>query len=170
MKETTWSKLRELWAIRRRCKEIQREEKSTPFSRSHRSNGAGDKAFLPRPVFACLSACFFGAYILHLRDLWLHGWLPYHNAPLPLNCFWTALVILDLAAAILLLTRPRLGLILSMIIMCADVAVNAWARFDLHLIRHTGGTIFLLLQLSFLAVISAVASYALGKRSSQHFS
>jgi hypothetical protein len=167
VKETTWSKLRELWAIRRRCKEIQREQK--PFSRRS-SSAARDKLFLPRPVFASLSACFFGACILHVHDLWLHGWLPYHRAPLPLNCFWTALVILDLSAAVLLLTRPRLGLILSMVIMCSDVAVNAWARFDLHLIRHTRGTVFLILQLSFLAVISAVASYAMGKRRSQHVS
>ena len=167
MKETTGSKLRELWAIRGRCKEIQREQ--SPFPRTL-SSSARDKPFLPRPVFACLSACFFGACVLHVRDLWLHGWLPYHNAPLPLNCFWTALVILDLSAAILLLTRPRVGLILSMIIMCADVAVNAWARFDLHLIRHARGTVFLLLQLSFLAVIAAVASYATGKRPSQHVS
>jgi membrane protein HdeD len=159
MKETTWSKLRELWAIRRRCRQIEREENP--------SSGATNP-LLPRLIFGCLSICFLAACALHVRDMCLHGWLPYHHAPLPLNCFWTALAVLDLIAAIFLFTRPRLGLILSMVITCTDVAVNLWARFDLHLIRHTQGAVLLLLQMSFLAVISAAASYAMGKRPSQH--
>ena len=96
--------------------------------------------------------------------MWLHGWLPYHNAPLPLNFFWTALVALDLMAAVLLLMRPDVGLIMSMVLMCADVAVNAWARFDLHLVRHERGAVFLFLQLCFLVIVSAVTAQTVGRR------
>jgi hypothetical protein len=163
VKETTWSKLRELWAIRRHCKEIQREHLPLRYSRSLDSSAARRKTFLPGLVFA---SCFFGACILHVRDLWLHGWLPYHSAPLPLNFFWSALVVLDLFAAVLLLAKPRIGLVMSLVIMCADVAVNVWARFDLHLIQHTRGGVLLFLQLCFLAIMSAVTAHIVGRRRS----
>jgi hypothetical protein len=39
----------------------------------------------------------------HAHDIWQGGWLPYEDAPLPINAFWTALAGLDLLAAGLLL-------------------------------------------------------------------
>jgi hypothetical protein len=156
-----WSKLWELWAIRRRCKEIDREQRrpnSLPLPRQRR---AGRRSALPRPVLASLSACFLAACLLHARDMWHRGWFPYHSAPLPLNCFWTALVLLDLLAAVLLLTRPRSGLVMALVIMTVDVAVNVFARYDLHFFRHTRGTTLLLGQLLFLAAVSAAAAYAM---------
>jgi hypothetical protein len=162
VKETTWSKLRELWAIRRRCKEIQREQSKAHSLPLSAQSGALCRMRLPTPVLACFSVCFLAACLLHVRDMWHHGWLPYHSAPLPLNCYWTALVILDLAAAVLLLTRPRSGLVMSLLVMSSDVAVNVFARFDLHLLRHARGTALLLLQLLFLAAVSAAVVYAIG--------
>jgi hypothetical protein len=164
MKETAVSKLRELWAIRRHCREIQREHESIYSWPSEGGGVALRKIFSPGPVFA---SCFLIACVLHVRDMWLHGWLPYHSAPLPLNYFWTALVGLDLLAAFLLLTRPQIGLVISIVLMFTDVAVNAWARFDLHLIQHTRGAVLLLLQLSFLAVMSAVTALTMRARRSQ---
>ncbi|MGI9114390.1 MAG: hypothetical protein DLM52_08305 [Chthoniobacterales bacterium] len=161
VKETTWSKLRELWAIRRRCKQIQSEQGEAASPRA--SSAVAPTALLSKPLFVCFSACFFAACLLHARDMWHHGWLPYHSAPLPLNCYWTALVILDFIAAVLLLTRPRAGLAMALLVMGSDVALNVFARFDLHLIQHAGGATLLLAQLLFFGLMSAVALYFSGR-------
>ena len=163
MRETIWSKLRDLWAIRRRCIELRRDQvkRAFPMRREASTRAAGTG--LSRPVATCLAACFLLACHLHIHGLWQHGWLPYHTAPLPLNGFWTALVLLDLIAAILLLTKPRTGLILSFLIMSADVAVNVFARFDLHLIQHAHAGALLFLQLAFLAAVSAASMYAIDR-------
>lgn len=157
MKETTRSKLRDLWAIRRRCKEIEAEE--CLHSAPQRQDGslARRRPLLSRAVIVAFAACFLTACLLHMRDMWRHGWLPYHSAPLPINCYWTALVILDLITAVLLLFRPRVGLLMSLLIMTSDVAVNLFARVDLHLLRHARGVALLLLQFSFLALIAGAA-------------
>jgi hypothetical protein len=160
VKETTWSKLRELWAIRRRCKEIDNEQRKTHSLPLPGERLASRRIPLPTPVLACLSACFLAACLLHLRDMWHRGWFPYNSAPLPLNCFWTALMFLDLLAAVLLLMRPRSGLVMSLAIMSSDVAVNVFARFDLHFFRHARGTAVLLSQLLFFAAVSTAALYA----------
>jgi len=39
MKETFWSKLRELWAIRRRCQEIKLQQRENRLPRSNESYG-----------------------------------------------------------------------------------------------------------------------------------
>jgi hypothetical protein len=39
MKETIWSKLRELWAIRRRCKQIKLQQRENRLLRSNESHG-----------------------------------------------------------------------------------------------------------------------------------
>jgi hypothetical protein len=39
MKETFWSKLRELWAIRRRCQQIKLEQRQNRLPRSNESYG-----------------------------------------------------------------------------------------------------------------------------------
>ncbi|PYL20657.1 MAG: hypothetical protein DMF44_14455 [Verrucomicrobia bacterium] len=39
MKETIWSKLRELWAIRRRCKQIKLQQRENRLLRLNESHG-----------------------------------------------------------------------------------------------------------------------------------
>jgi len=39
MKETFWSKLREIWAIRRRCQQIKLEQRQNRLPRSNESYG-----------------------------------------------------------------------------------------------------------------------------------
>ena len=63
----------------------------------------------------------------HLENAWRAGLLPLPGQPLGFNLFWTSLTLLDPAAACLLVVRPRAGLILSAVIMLADVSINAFA-------------------------------------------
>ena len=87
---------------------------------------------LTRSVLAIYIACFAVATAFHALDLIRWGWLPYRFAPLPLNAFWTILVILDPAViALLLLGKRRSALLLSCGIMIADVLVNSYALFGL---------------------------------------
>ena len=163
MKETTWSKLRELRTIRSRCKQIPRGQRKAHFISLPGQSVARARMRLPAPVLACFSACFLAACLLHVRDMWQHGWLPYHSAPLALNWYWTALLMLDLATAVLLLRRPRSGLIMALLVMSSDVVVNVFARFDLHLLRHAHATVLLSVQLLFLAAVSAAVVYGIGR-------
>jgi hypothetical protein len=91
---------------------------------------------LPRldwPVRIVFALCLAVASIVHINDLWRHGWLPYRFAPLPLNVYWTALAFLDALAALLLLARPRAGLALTLFVIVSDVGLNLFARFYLGL-------------------------------------
>jgi len=79
---------------------------------------------VPRAVLLLFALCLLGACVVHVVDLWQHGWLPYHFAPFPLNAYWTALTFPDAVAAVLLLCRPRTGLALALLIIASDVALN----------------------------------------------
>lgn len=74
-----------------------------------------------------MAVCFAVAALGHFRAILLHGWLPYHFAPAPINAFWTALAFLDLFTACLLLWQPRAGLAAGFLIMATDVAINFYA-------------------------------------------
>src|SRR5437870_5729256 len=112
---------------------------------------------LERPVLIVFAFCLAGACVVHVWDLWQHGWLPYRFAPLLLNAYWTALTLLDALAAALLLLRPRAGLALTLLIVASDVAFNLFARFylDLHL-----RTVALSLQVVFFVAVVAATLYA----------
>jgi hypothetical protein len=112
---------------------------------------------LHRPVLIVFSICLAAACAVHGKDLWQHGWLPYHFAPLPLNAYWTSLTFFDAVAAVLLLWRPRTGLALALLIITSDVAINLFARFYLRLHLRP---LALTLQLLFLAAVVAVTLYA----------
>ncbi|PYJ62284.1 MAG: hypothetical protein DME74_06285 [Verrucomicrobia bacterium] len=45
MKETFWSKLRELWAIRRRCQQIKRQQRQNRLPRSTEFYGGTQQFF-----------------------------------------------------------------------------------------------------------------------------
>ena len=112
---------------------------------------------LDRPVLIVFSICLAAACAVHVTDLWQHGWLPYHFAPLPLNVYWTALTFLDAFAAVLLLWQPRTGLALVLLIIASDVALNLFARFYLHLHLRP---VALLLQVLFFVVVVVATLYA----------
>lgn len=61
----------------------------------------------------------------HALDIWRSGWLPYRFAPLPINIYWTALLPLDLLAAVLVWIWRRAGIMLAVAIMLSDVAINS---------------------------------------------
>ena len=109
--------------------------------------------WLVRVVFA---VCLALASIVHINDLWQHGWLPYRFAPLPLNVYWTALVFLDALAALLLVVRPREGLALTLLVIVSDVALNLLACFYLGLRLQTFA---LSLQVLFFVTLVAVTLY-----------
>ena len=73
--------------------------------------------------------CFLIGASSHAWDILNYGWLPYTYMPLPFNVFWTALLPLDLIAALLIWIRPRVGALLGLAIMLTDVAVNGWTYF-----------------------------------------
>jgi len=54
------------------------------------------------------------------------------NQPLAVNVFWTSLAVFDPLGALLLNVRPRAGIVLTIVIMTADVSVNVIA------FRHFG--------------------------------
>lgn len=62
----------------------------------------------------------------HAREILVGGWLPYDFMPLGFNLYWTSLLPLDLAAAVLIWYRVRAALLLGTAIMVSDVAVNSW--------------------------------------------
>jgi hypothetical protein len=66
------------------------------------------------------------AGLRHAADVLHGGWLPYHFAPLPINVFWTSLVLWDALSAALLWRWPRLGLPFGVVVMLIDVGVNGW--------------------------------------------
>ncbi len=112
---------------------------------------------LTRPVLILFAVCFLGACAVHVFDLWRHGWLPYHFAPLPLNAYWTALTFLDALVAALLFWLPRIGLALAILIITSDVALNFFAQFYLHLHLRSAA---LSLQFLFLVAVLAATFYA----------
>lgn len=109
---------------------------------------------LGRPVLLLFSLCLLGAFLGHIIQVWQGGWLPYRFAPLPLNIYWTSLTLLDPLAAVLLLWRPLAGLLLALLIIASDVAVNFFARFYLGF--HLGTFALSLQSLFFLAVVAGV--------------
>jgi hypothetical protein len=74
-----------------------------------------------------------------------------------LNFYWTTLIFWDALAAVLLLFRPAAGLMLALVIITSDVALNIFARFYLGLQLRS---VFLVLQCMFLVAVIAVTLYA----------
>jgi hypothetical protein len=61
------------------------------------------------------------------KQFLMHGlFWDYNNAPLFTCIYWTSLTFIDPLAAILLFYRPRIGLILTFLIIFSDVIHNTW--------------------------------------------
>jgi hypothetical protein len=88
----------------------------------------------PRAVkilFPVYALCFLFATWNHAVDLRNGGFLPYTYAPLPFNIYWTSLTLLDPLAALLLFLLPYHGMVLAVLIMVSDIAVNLYATYVL---------------------------------------
>ena len=64
----------------------------------------------------------------HILDLVLGGVDVYAGFPAPVRIFWVALTLLDPLAVLLVASRRRAGVVVGVLIMVADVAVN-WTVF-----------------------------------------
>lgn len=60
----------------------------------------------------------------HLVDILADGWLGYDYVPLSINLYWTLLTFFDPLAILLLLSFPFAGILLSVLIMASDIAIN----------------------------------------------
>ncbi|MCF9035425.1 hypothetical protein [Acinetobacter nectaris] len=81
-------------------------------------------ALIIRIIYAL---CLLGAGFNHLTTVIEHGlFWDYNNAPIFTRFFWTSLTFLDPLAAILLFFKPRLGLLLTFLIILVDVIHNSW--------------------------------------------
>ena len=79
-------------------------------------------SFVLRATYA---ACLLGAACTHMATLWRHGvWWDYGGAPLFTRVYWTSLTLFDPLTALLLLVWPRVGLVLTTIIITSDVLHN----------------------------------------------
>jgi hypothetical protein len=78
--------------------------------------------------------CFGSGAFNHARDFVALGWRPYSWGPPLLEAFWTSLIVLDLIATALLLSRfRRSALLMSAAIMLADVVANTYAMIVLDI-------------------------------------
>ena len=74
---------------------------------------------------AIYAICLLGATCTHVVMLWEHGVLwDYGGVHLLTRIYWTSLTVLDPLAALLLFVQPRVGLILTALIIVSDVLHN----------------------------------------------
>lgn len=105
-----------------------------------------------RIVLAVQALCFAAGAFNHGRDFLIRGWRPYRFAPYPaFEFYWSALILLDLAVVVLLLTgRTRPALLLGLAVMVSDVAINVIATHAMGVVAYGWP---LLLQAMFLGFI-----------------
>ena len=88
----------------------------------------------PAIVKILLSVMLLGFAIgttTHIFDLLNYGWILNPEVPKWKNIFWVSLMFLDFLVVVLLLTKLKLGLLLSNIIIITDVLVNTnFLKFD----------------------------------------
>ena len=122
---------------------------------------------LQRIIVAVYVLCLLGASATHLHDIAAaHSLLPYGtllDAPLPSNLFWSLLLYADLALIVLLLRRPALGTLLTLVLMIADVAHNTLAC---HTFLHSDVRDFpgLQLQMGFLLFVAITSPFIVRSR------
>jgi hypothetical protein len=68
----------------------------------------------------------------HVADLVVGGSEPYAGFPTAVRVFWVSLTVIDPLTAVLLVLRRRLGVVLGVVVILADLAVNwtVFAMFD----------------------------------------
>lgn len=104
----------------------------------------GLKNFSAAAFCRLYAVCLAVAAFNHARILIEHGiWWNYGGIHPLFAAFWTSLTFFDSLAVVLLLTRPRAGLVLTMAIIATDVLVNTsigliygfdWASFGVQIL------------------------------------
>jgi hypothetical protein len=119
---------------------------------------------LPKPaaVFLLIYAISLaGALYNHLNDIYRGGFLPYHWAPFWTNCYWTSLTFVEPVAIILLLLKPRYGVLLCIAIIVSDVIINfAFTGFSEGFDQLANP--FFIMQFSFFCFVLGTCRYVLG--------
>lgn len=69
--------------------------------------------------------------VVHLLQLATSGFDPYPALPGWLRAYFTALIVLDPLAAVLLARRRRSGVVLATTMLVSDAAANGWANYAL---------------------------------------
>jgi hypothetical protein len=77
-----------------------------------------------RLIFAVYIVGFAYGTRNHIVDILADGWLGYDYVSLFINLYWTLLTFFDPLAILLLLSFPFAGIILSVLIMASDIAIN----------------------------------------------
>jgi len=79
---------------------------------------------------------FLAGTVSHVLDIWHGGFMPYTSSPLPFNVYWSSLTFFDPLAIILLFYFPYAGMVMAVLIMVSDIAVNLYVtwveRFTVH--------------------------------------
>lgn len=104
---------------------------------------------LVKVIFAIYIFGFSYGTTNHIIDIHRDGLLGYDYVPLPINIYWTLLTILDPLAIILLLFLPFWGMVLSVLIMSTDLAVNISVALYYYLQTDTFSDRRLFLQIAF---------------------
>jgi hypothetical protein len=135
--------------------------------------GASKRSLILRAFYAtCLTLASVTHVLIDVRYGILLGGLEPLGYPRAVRLFWASLTFLDPLAALLLLARPRAGLVLCVAIMVADVLNNGWVR--LHHSEFTSGVlkssevlsshsrvdIDYILEVAFLLFVVATVRYA----------
>lgn len=98
-----------------------------------RERGGVERSIIERAAVVVLVSGFAIGTVTHTLQLVSTGWIVFDDAPTWMNVYWTALTLLDPLAALLLLLKQRLGLVLGVAIMLSDVGINSYAMYGLHL-------------------------------------
>ncbi len=97
------------------------------------------------------ATCLMVGAASHLSLLIRHGWdWNYGGMPIGTVMFWSSLTVLDPVAAVLLVARPRVGVLCTLVIVLADVAHNG-----VVVGLRTGADYRLIDQTAFLLVVLA---------------
>jgi hypothetical protein len=107
--------------------------------------------------------CLLGATYNHAAMLARHGILwDYGGMPKASAIFWTTLTVIDPAAAVLLFTRPNAGVIVTAIIIIADVIHNLWitARYFPPMLHGVAQSPAMIEQIIFMIFVLATAKFA----------
>ena len=82
-----------------------------------------------RRVAVIASGVFGYGAVVHVIHLVLGGWNPYPSLPAWLAVYFISLTLFDPVAAMLLLFRRRVGLVLGCTVLVSDAVANGYANY-----------------------------------------
>jgi len=109
---------------------------------------------------AILAAGLAAGGVMHVVQLIERGLLVSSDQPLAFNLFWTSLAVFDPLGALLLNVRPRAGIVLTLAIMVADVAINLSAFAHLGLFSPASWRLWSQVIFALFAIVAAPRVWA----------